>query len=88
LQVWACPFVDIRALNLTDLKKGQKAVISRIVEGSVKRKLMEMGCIPGQEITLKLIAPFGDPLAFDISGYCLSMRRKEASSVEIIMVDK
>lgn len=75
-------------MNLTDLKKGKKAVISRIVDGAVKRKLMEMGCIPGQEIELKLTAPFGDPLAFDISGYVLSMRKKEAECVEIILLDE
>ena len=47
---------------------------------------MEMGCVPGQEIQLKLIAPFGDPLAFEISGYCLSMRRTEAERVEIVKI--
>jgi ferrous iron transport protein A len=75
-------------VNLTDLNKGEKAVISRIIDGSVKRKLMEMGCIPGQEIELKLTAPFGDPLAFDISGYMLSMRKAEAKCVEIILLDE
>jgi ferrous iron transport protein A len=80
--------LETTRLNLTDLKKGEKAVISRIVDGAVKRKLMEMGCIPGQEVELKFIAPFGDPLAFDISGYCLSMRRKEATGVEIIMLEE
>jgi len=73
-------------LNLTELDKGQKAIISRIQDGSVKEKLMEMGCVPGQVIELKLVAPFGDPLAFEIAGYCLSMRKTEAAMVEVILM--
>lgn len=47
---------------------------------------MEMGCVPGQVIELKLVAPFGDPLAFEIAGYCLSMRKTEAAMVEVILM--
>jgi len=44
---------------------------------------MEMGCLPGTEISLELIAPWGGPIAIEVSGYQLSLRRNEASSILI-----
>jgi len=40
-----------------------------------------MGCLPGEKITLTKIAPLGDPIAIEISGYELSLRKDEASTV-------
>ena len=40
-----------------------------------------MGCLPGVEVSLQLIAPFGDPLAIEVCGYQLSLRKEEASSI-------
>ena len=42
-----------------------------------------MGCIPGEKIKLVTIAPFGDPIAIEVSGYLLSMRKEEASTVVV-----
>lgn len=42
-----------------------------------------MGCTPGEEVEVEKIAPFGDPIAINISGYVLSLRRAEASTVQI-----
>lgn len=42
---------------------------------------MEMGCLPGAEISLELIAPLGDPIAIEVAGYQLSLRKIEASSI-------
>jgi len=44
-------------------------------------KLMEMGCLPGEEITVSRIAPLGDPIAINVSGYQLSLRKFEASTI-------
>ena len=46
-------------------------------------KLMEMGCLPGTEVCLQLIAPFGDPIAIEVAGYQLSLRKQEAASILI-----
>jgi len=40
-----------------------------------------MGCIPGARVQLVLVAPFGDPKAYDIEGYRLSLRENEAKTV-------
>lgn len=40
-----------------------------------------MGCLPGAEISLELIAPLGDPIAIEVAGYQLSLRKIEASSI-------
>jgi Fe2+ transport system protein FeoA len=68
---------------LSELKHGQHAIITQVLPTELKEKLMEMGCVKGVEVHLIMKAPFGDPIAFDIDGYCLSMRKKEASNIEI-----
>jgi ferrous iron transport protein A len=42
---------------------------------------MEMGCLPGEEIKISRIAPLGDPIAIHVSGYQLSLRKFEASTI-------
>ena len=42
-----------------------------------------MGCIPGEKVKLANIAPFGDPIAIEVAGYLLSMRKHEASTVVV-----
>ncbi|MBI1305234.1 MAG: ferrous iron transport protein A [Bacteroidetes bacterium] len=71
---------------LTALQKGKTAIISKVNESEFKEKLLEMGCVPGTEIRILLKAPLGDPIAFDIDGYCLSMRKKEADSIEVDLI--
>jgi ferrous iron transport protein A len=45
---------------------------------------MEMGCLPGEEISVEQVAPLGDPLSVQVAGYTLSLRLDEA---EHIIVD-
>lgn len=67
--------------TLDTLKVGQSAVIKALTKKDLALKLIEMGCLPGEKITLTKIAPLGDPIAIEISGYELSMRKDEASTV-------
>ncbi|MSP70210.1 MAG: ferrous iron transport protein A [Bacteroidetes bacterium] len=69
--------------NLASLKPGEKAVIISFLDEDLSLKLLEMGCTPGEEVEVEKIAPFGDPIAINISGYVLSLRRAEASTVQI-----
>jgi ferrous iron transport protein A len=68
-------------LKLSQLKEGQKAIIDRINNQEIFLKLMEMGCLPGEEIIVEKIAPMGDPISINISGYQLSLRLNEAEQV-------
>jgi len=67
--------------TLAQLKLGDTATIHSFAQKDLALKLIEMGCLPGEKIKLSNIAPLGDPFAFEISGYVLSMRKDEASSV-------
>lgn len=69
--------------NITHLKLHEKAIIKGFTDEELSVKLMEMGCLPGTEISLELIAPWGDPIAIEVAGYHLSLRKSEASSILI-----
>lgn len=64
--------------RLSELKSGSRGVIHQFDENDSKVKLMEMGCIPGESILIENIAPLGDPIAIQIAGYSLSLRKSDA----------
>jgi len=68
-------------MKLSQLKVGNKGVIKEFTDLEMSVKLMEMGCLPGEEVTLERIAPLGDPIAISVSGYMLSLRKREASTI-------
>ena len=70
---------------LSELKRGQSGIIDSFTDYELSLKLLEMGCIPGESIEVIRIAPLGDPIAISISGYMLSLRKEEASTVRIIV---
>jgi ferrous iron transport protein A len=68
-------------LKATALQPGEKALIAGIEDGAISNKLMEMGCIPGTPISVEFRAPGGDPIAFNIDGYILGLRKSEANYI-------
>ena len=52
-------------------------------EGAVKRRIMDMGITKGVEITVRKVAPLGDPIEISIRGYELSIRKADAEMIEI-----
>jgi ferrous iron transport protein A len=68
-------------IKLSQLKRGRSAIIKSIVKDELFLKLMEMGCLPGETITVDHIAPLGDPISVLISGYNLSLRINEAEQI-------
>ena len=71
--------------RLSDLRSGERATITSFESSDLELKLMEMGCIPGEELVVEQIAPLGDPISIRIAGYSLSLRKNEANQ---IIVDK
>lgn len=69
--------------TLDTLKIGQSAIIQSFNDVFLSLKLTEMGCLPGERITVSQIAPLGDPMAIEIDGYLLSLRKQEASTVVV-----
>lgn len=70
-------------LKLSDIKLGETAIIVSFSDDDISENLMKMGCIPGEKISPERIAPLGDPIVFEVSGYHLSMRRAEAEKVMV-----
>jgi ferrous iron transport protein A len=62
---------------------GESGVIHSFENDEIFLKLMEMGCIPGELITVEQIAPLGDPISISVAGYQLSLRMNEADSIFI-----
>lgn len=73
-------------LGLNNLEIGQKAVIKFFKNEGLEARLMEMGCLPGEEVVLSRTAPLGCPYAIQVAGSELSLRREEAASVMVELV--
>jgi ferrous iron transport protein A len=70
-----------KVMRLSKLRAGTKAVITSHDESEFQLTLMEMGCIPGEPVWVEMIAPMGDPMAIQIAGYYLSIRKKDADMI-------
>lgn len=70
-------------LTLDKLSVGEQAIVESFTNNAVKLLLLEMGCLPGEKISIERIAPLGDPIAINVSGYVLSMRKAEAAAVQV-----
>ena len=73
-------------IKLTELPYKQKAIIKSFGETELYVKLLEMGIIPDEEISVELTAPLGDPIAVNVAGYQLSLRKDEASSIMVELI--
>ena len=72
-----------QAISLQQLEPGQSGVIRAInnPRGPVKRRLVDMGLTPGTTVTVRKIAPFGDPIEVNLRGYELSLRKEDAANI-------
>jgi ferrous iron transport protein A len=74
-------------MNLTQLGFGKKAVITKINGQLLSLKLFEMGILPGESVELSNVAPFGDPIAINLSEFKVCLRMQDAQFIEIKLVD-
>lgn len=73
-----------RKTQLTDLKTGQTATVSALsAEGSIRRRLQDMGLIKGTRVECVGVSPLGDPAAYLIRGAVVALRSKDAAFVSI-----
>lgn len=69
---------------LNRLNPGQSGRIMRVSgQPAARRRLLELGLVRGEMITVDRVAPLGDPVAFTIKGYHLSLRRQDAARIEV-----
>lgn len=70
-------------MKLSELKSGFKGRIQGFEKPDLELKLMEMGCLPGEEISVEQVAPMGGPMNIRVAGYLLSLRKDEADHILI-----
>lgn len=70
--------------KLSELQPGETGIIDSFSKNDIFLKLMEMGCVPGEMVTVDMIAPLGDPISIRVSGYRLSLRLNEAEHIFIL----
>ncbi len=76
-------------MTLDMLKIGGTAVIKTVGgEGALRLRLLDMGLIPRTRVRMIKIAPMGDPMEIMVRGYELTLRREDASKIEVEEVDQ
>ena len=71
-------------MTIDDLKIGQSGVIDRVGgEGALRLRFLDMGLIPGTNVTLEKVAPMGDPIQIQVRGYELTIRREDAQKITL-----
>lgn len=74
-------------MNLNEINPKTRCRIIKILgSGGVCRRLLDMGCIKGEEIEVIKVAPLGDPIDIKIKGYHLSLRKEEAKNIEVEII--
>ena len=71
-------------MTLKDLNIGETAVVGTVGgEGALRQHFLDMGLIPGEEVTLVKFAPMGDPMELSIHGYELTLRLDDAARIGV-----
>ena len=71
-------------MTLGDAKVGTTVVVTKIEgDSAYKRRIMDMGITKGSELFIRKVAPLGDPLEINVSGYELSLRKADADLIEV-----
>ena len=71
-------------MTINDLKISQGGAISQVGgEGALRLRFLDMGLIPGTRVTLRKVAPMGDPIQIQVRGYELTIRREDAAKITL-----
>ena len=74
-------------MNLAEIKEKQSAVLTEIGgQGALRQHFLDMGIIPGTEITVVKYAPMGDPVELRLHGYELTLRLADAEQIKVTPV--
>lgn len=73
-------------MKLSQLKRGERAIIKDFDIDNLPLKLIEMGCLPGSEVELIQLAPFLDPVYININGTHLAIRQETALNIEVTRI--
>ena len=74
----------VHHIPLNELRVGQRGIVVRVgSKGPIKRRMMDMGLVPGTVVKVLRVAPLGDPIEFTVKGYSLSLRKSEAKAIRV-----
>ncbi len=73
--------------TVANLRRGQKGVIKEFADGILPIKLLELGCLPGNEIELVQVAPLKDPIYINVNGTHIAIRRSMAALIELEIIE-
>jgi len=72
-------------MTLDEVAIGEECIVSKLSDsGEIRRRIMDMGLTKGAEVTVKKVAPLGDPIELTVRGYRLSLRRSDAAMIEVV----
>jgi len=78
------PSKDLGNVTLAEMRVGQKArVVHLMVEGLTRRRLLDLGLLPGTEVRAAMKSPLGSPIAYEIRGSMLALRPEDASKIVV-----
>jgi ferrous iron transport protein A len=70
--------------TLREARVGETVRVVKLTgEGAIKRRIMDMGITKGAEVTVRKLAPLGDPMELTVRGYELSVRKADAGMIEV-----
>lgn len=70
--------------TLRDVEIGSTTKVKKLHgEGAIKRRIMDMGITKGTEVTVRKVAPLGDPMEVTVRGYELSLRKADTEMIEV-----
>ena len=76
--------INFECVALAQVKVGQRAKILELrIEGPTRRRLLDLGLLPGTEITATIRSPLGSPIAYEIRGSVLALRPEDSSKIAV-----
>ena len=73
--------------TVAHLRRGQKGIIKEFADGILPIKLLELGCLPGNEIELVQVAPLKEPIYINVNGTHIAIRRSMAALIELEIIE-
>jgi len=74
-------------ITVADLKRGERGIIKEFAEDILPIKLLELGCLPGNEVEMVQVAPLKDPLYINVNGSHIAIRRSVALQIELDIIE-
>lgn len=72
-------------MTLREISIGTPVTVVKLAgEGAIRRRIMDMGITKGTKVTIRKVAPLGDPIQLSVRGYELSIRKSDAEMIEVI----